>query len=186
VFGASPGLGARRVAPVPAGLVALGKGWIDPRAADAEEFGEFGLGVVRRIVKLSLGGWIHDPTDPVGRHLFNVLGMVAECKADLIWLRTREGMQVAKAKGRLRGKLPKLKPNQAKHLLELHDLGTVAGIWQRAGEPVQFRHTKVSPARQAASASRRPGRSRFVPSGRGRRRCSRRRPRARAPRRAGW
>ena len=30
--------------------------------------------------------------------------MVAECEADLIWLRTREGMQVAKAKGRLRGK----------------------------------------------------------------------------------
>jgi DNA invertase Pin-like site-specific DNA recombinase len=33
-------------------------------------------------------------------------------------------MQVAQAKGRLRGKQPKLKPNQAKHLLELHDLGT--------------------------------------------------------------
>jgi DNA invertase Pin-like site-specific DNA recombinase len=33
-------------------------------------------------------------------------------------------MQGAKAKGRLRGKQPKLKPNQAKHLLELHDLGT--------------------------------------------------------------
>ena len=32
-------------------------------------------------------------------------------------------MQVAKAKGRLRGKQPKLKPNQAKHLLELHDSG---------------------------------------------------------------
>jgi DNA invertase Pin-like site-specific DNA recombinase len=33
-------------------------------------------------------------------------------------------MKVAKAKGRLLGKQPKLKPNQAKHLLELHDLGT--------------------------------------------------------------
>jgi DNA invertase Pin-like site-specific DNA recombinase len=33
-------------------------------------------------------------------------------------------MKVAKAKGWLRGKQPKLKPNQAKHLLELHDLGT--------------------------------------------------------------
>jgi hypothetical protein len=64
VFGASRGLGARRVAPVPARLVALGKGWIDPRAADAEEFGEFGLGVVRRIVKLSLGGWITTPPIP--------------------------------------------------------------------------------------------------------------------------
>jgi hypothetical protein len=33
-------------------------------------------------------------------------------------------MKIAKAKGRLRGKQPKLKPNQATHLLELHDLGT--------------------------------------------------------------
>ena len=33
-------------------------------------------------------------------------------------------MKIAKAKERLRGKQPKLKPNQAKHLLELHDLGT--------------------------------------------------------------
>ena len=34
--------------------------------------------------------------------LFNVLAMVAEFEADLIRLRTREGMRVAKAKGRLR------------------------------------------------------------------------------------
>jgi DNA invertase Pin-like site-specific DNA recombinase len=80
--------------------------------------------LTRRNVKLSLGGSIHDPTDPVGRLLFNVLAMVAEFESDLIRLRTREGMQVARAKGRLRGKQPKLKPNQAKHLLDLYDLGT--------------------------------------------------------------
>ncbi len=61
--------------------------------------------LTRRSVKLSLGGSIHDPTDPVGRLLFNVLAMVAEFEADLIRLRTREGMKVAKAKGRLRGPL---------------------------------------------------------------------------------
>ncbi|MDQ0676670.1 DNA invertase Pin-like site-specific DNA recombinase [Arthrobacter pascens] len=54
-------------------------------------------------VVLSLGGSTHDPTDPVGRLLFNVLGMVAEFEADLIRMRTREGMAVAKAKGRLKG-----------------------------------------------------------------------------------
>src|SRR5687768_10071371 len=80
--------------------------------------------LTRRNVKLSLGGSIHDPTDPVGRLLFNVLAMVAEFESDLIRLRMREGMQVARAKGRLRGKQPKSKPNHAKHLLELHDLGT--------------------------------------------------------------
>ena len=55
--------------------------------------------------------------------LFNVLAMVAEFESDLIRLRTRDEMKVAKAKGRLRGKQPKLKPNQTQHLLEPHDLG---------------------------------------------------------------
>ena len=56
--------------------------------------------------------------------LFNVLAMVAEFESDLIRLRTKEGMKVAREKGRLRGKQLKLTPNQAKHLLELDGLGT--------------------------------------------------------------
>jgi DNA invertase Pin-like site-specific DNA recombinase len=34
-----------------------------------------------RQVKLNLGGSVHDPTDPVGRLLFNVLAMVAEVRS---------------------------------------------------------------------------------------------------------
>ncbi len=48
-----------------------------------------------RQVRLSLGGSVYDPTDAVGRLLFNVLAMVAEFEADLIRSRTREGMRVA-------------------------------------------------------------------------------------------
>ena len=55
--------------------------------------------------------------------LFNVLAMVAEFEADLARMRTREGMKVARAKGRLRGKKPKLSANQEAHLLSLHDGG---------------------------------------------------------------
>ena len=80
--------------------------------------------LTRREVKLSIGGSVHDPTDPVGRLLFNVLAMVAEFEADLIRARTREGMQVAKAAGRLRGKQPKLSKAQEKHLLSVHQAGT--------------------------------------------------------------
>ncbi|MGE0171084.1 recombinase family protein [Nocardioides sp.] len=76
-----------------------------------------------REVKLSLGGSVHDPTDPVGRLLFNVLAMVAEFESDLIKMRTREGMKVARAKGRLRGKKPKLSPRQEAHLVQLHHAG---------------------------------------------------------------
>jgi DNA invertase Pin-like site-specific DNA recombinase len=39
----------------------------------------------------AFGGPLHDPTDPVGPLLFNMLAMVAEFEADLIRLRTREG-----------------------------------------------------------------------------------------------
>lgn len=74
-------------------------------------------------VVLSFGGSTHDPTDPVGRLLFNVLGMVVEFEADLIRMRTREGMPVVKAKGRLKGNQPKLSKTQRKHLLTLHGAG---------------------------------------------------------------
>lgn len=74
-------------------------------------------------VALSIGGSVYDPTDPMGKLLFNVLAIVAEFESDLIRMRTREGMQVAKAKGRLRGKKPKLSPTQEKHLVELYRAG---------------------------------------------------------------
>lgn len=70
-----------------------------------------------RQIRLNLGGSIHDPTGPIGRLLFNVLAMVAEFEADLISTRTKEGMRVAKAKGRLRGKQPKLSAKQEAHLV---------------------------------------------------------------------
>ena len=72
-----------------------------------------------RPVRLNLGGSVSDPTDAVGRLLFNVLAMVAEFEADLIRLRTREGMRAAEAKGHLRGKQPKLSRRQEAHLVSL-------------------------------------------------------------------
>jgi DNA invertase Pin-like site-specific DNA recombinase len=77
-----------------------------------------------REVELNLGGSVHDPTDPIGRLLFNVLAMVAEFEADLIKMRAREGMKVARARGRLRGKQPKLSPSQEAHLVDLHRAGS--------------------------------------------------------------
>jgi DNA invertase Pin-like site-specific DNA recombinase len=76
-----------------------------------------------RQVSLNLGGSVYNPNDPVGRLLFNVLAMVAEFESDLIRLRTREGMKVAKAKGHLRGKQPKLNHRQEAHLVSLLETG---------------------------------------------------------------
>lgn len=50
--------------------------------------------------------------------------MVADFQADLIRMRTREGMAIAKAKGKLRGKQPKLTAAKRRHLLAVHAAGT--------------------------------------------------------------
>ncbi|MGX5357125.1 recombinase family protein [Kocuria sp. KH4] len=57
------------------------------------------------------------------RSVVAVLSMVAEFESDLIRMRTREGMAVARAKGRLRGKQPKLSALQRRHLMALHARG---------------------------------------------------------------
>ncbi len=67
-----------------------------------------------RGVTLALGQSRYDPADPMGKMFFNILATFAEFEADLIRLRTREGMKIARAKGRLRGKQPKLSDKQQK------------------------------------------------------------------------
>ncbi|MGO2003536.1 recombinase family protein [Arthrobacter rhombi] len=96
---------------------------LDRLARSVRDAHEIADDLARREVKLSIGGSVHDPSAPVGKLLFNVLAMISEFEADLIRMRTREGMKVAKAKGRLRGKQPKLSAKQEEHLLELHAAG---------------------------------------------------------------
>jgi DNA invertase Pin-like site-specific DNA recombinase len=55
--------------------------------------------------------------------LFNVLAMVAEFESDLIKARTREGLAVARAAGKLRGRKPKLTPTREALLVDLHRTG---------------------------------------------------------------
>ncbi|MDO4070541.1 recombinase family protein [Clavibacter michiganensis] len=74
-------------------------------------------------VALSISGSVHDPTDPTGRLLFNMLAMFAEFESDLIKARTREGMKVAAKKGKLKGGKPKLSPAAERHLVALHRAG---------------------------------------------------------------
>jgi DNA invertase Pin-like site-specific DNA recombinase len=103
--------------------------------------------LTQRGVKLNIGGSVHDPTDPIVRLLFNVLAMIAEFEADLARLRTREGMKVARAKGRLRGKQPKLKPSQEAHLIDLWRAGGHTSTSRRS-----LGHHGTRPAASSASA----------------------------------
>jgi DNA invertase Pin-like site-specific DNA recombinase len=75
-----------------------------------------------RGIKLSLGGQVYDPTDPMGRMFFNILATFAEFEVDLLRRRTREGMAVARANGRLRGRQLKLSTSKAE-LRRMHATG---------------------------------------------------------------
>ena len=76
-----------------------------------------------RGVKLALGRSVYDPTDPMGKMFFNILATFAEFESDLIRMRTREGMAMARARGRLRGKKPKLSEKQGRELRRMYDTG---------------------------------------------------------------
>jgi DNA invertase Pin-like site-specific DNA recombinase len=62
----------------------------------------------------------------MGKMFFNILATFAEFEVDLVdllRLRTREGMAIARANGKLKGKPPKLNPRQQAHLVGLHQAG---------------------------------------------------------------
>jgi len=79
--------------------------------------------LIARGVKLALGASVYDPADPMGKMFFNILATFAEFEADLIRMRTREGMAIARAKGKLRGKQPKLSDKQQKELRRMYGTG---------------------------------------------------------------
>lgn len=76
-----------------------------------------------RGIRLALSGAIYDPADPMGKMFFNILATFAEFESDLIRMRTREGMAIARAKGKLRGKRPKLSERQSRELRRMYDTG---------------------------------------------------------------
>ena len=111
---ARPGLDRRDTLVVPK-LDRLARSVPDARAI-ADRLRERG-------VKLALGRALYDPDDPMGKMFFNILATFAEFEADLIRMRTREGMAIARARGKLRGKQPKLSDRQQRELCRMHATG---------------------------------------------------------------
>ncbi len=59
----------------------------------------------------------------MGKCFFNILATSAEFEVDLLRMRTREGMAIARAKGTLKSRPPKLSPTHRTLLLKLHKAG---------------------------------------------------------------
>lgn len=96
---------------------------LDRLARSVPDAREIADSLAARGVKLALGASVYDPTDPMGKMFFNILATFAEFEVDLIRMRTREGMAAARAKGKLRGKQPKLSVKQQNELRRMYDTG---------------------------------------------------------------
>ncbi len=105
---------------------------LDRLARSVPDARQIGDSLVGRGVKLSLGGSLYDPADPMGKMFFNILATFAEFEVDLLRLRTREGMAIAKGRGRLKGKQPKLTTRQQAELVRMHASGeyTIAELME--------------------------------------------------------
>lgn len=127
---------------------------LDRLARSVPDARAIGDDLAARGIALSLGASVYDPTDPMGKMFFNILATFAEFEVDLLRMRTREGMAVARAKGRLKGRAPKLGVRQQGELARMHATGnyTIAELAElfSVSRPTVYRVLEKS--RAAASS----------------------------------
>ena len=87
----------------------------------------------------------------MGKMFFNILATFAEFEVDLLRMGTREGMAVARAKGRLRGRQPKPSARQQAERRRMHAAGdySIADLAElfTVSPPTVYRTLQRSPAR---------------------------------------
>jgi DNA invertase Pin-like site-specific DNA recombinase len=128
---------------------------LDRLARSVPDARAIGDDLAERGITLSLGGQLYDPTDPMGKMFFNILATFAEFEVDLLRMRTREGMAVARAKGRLKGRQPKLSTKQQTELRRMHDAGnyTITDLAELFGisRPTVYRTIQHAKAKESVA-----------------------------------
>ena len=107
-------------------------------------------------VRLAIGHSVHDPADPMDKMFFDILAIFAEFEADLIAMRTREGMAVARAKGRLKDKQPKLSTRQVREMRHKRDSGEysisdLAGVFSVSRPAVYRTLARTKPVKESTA-----------------------------------
>ena len=127
-----------------------------------------------RGVRFALSGSIYDWYDPMARMFLQILAVIAEFEAGQNRQRTREGMTIARARGKLRGKPPSLTPAQDREIRRMHVSGDypiaeIAAIF-KVSWPTIYRALQRTtpgqrqPARRHLPRPARPGQIRSAPA----------------------
>jgi DNA invertase Pin-like site-specific DNA recombinase len=96
---------------------------LDRLGRSARDLGDIAQELQSRGITLSLGGKPYDPTDPMDKLFFGMLGLFAEFERDLISARTKEALAVPERRAKMTGRQPKLSAAQKKQVVRLHTEG---------------------------------------------------------------
>ena len=80
-------------------------------------------GLAERGVRFQLGSSVYSWADPFAKMFLQILAVFAEFEADLIKMRTREGMSRPQVRAKLKGKPPKLSAPQQAKLIKDYEAG---------------------------------------------------------------
>jgi DNA invertase Pin-like site-specific DNA recombinase len=129
---------------------------LDRLGRSARDLHDIAAELAGKGIKLSIGGSIHDPGDPIGKMFFGMLALMAEFESDLIRSRTVEGMREAAKRGRLLGKPSKLSVLQRKRLLADYESGeySAAQLMDISGLSRSAMYATLNKARAEHRASR--------------------------------
>lgn len=97
---------------------------LDRLGRSGRDLDDIATEVAAKGAMLAINGRVYDPADPFDKMFYSMLAAFAEFEVGLLRMRTREGMKIARDKGRLKGKPPKLSANQRSALLAMHKAGT--------------------------------------------------------------
>ncbi|MGO3677465.1 MAG: recombinase family protein [Microbacteriaceae bacterium] len=96
---------------------------LDRLGRSARDLGDISRELDSRGITLSLGGKPYDPSDPMDKMFFGMLGLFAEFERDLISARTKEALAVPERRRKMTGRQPKLTAAQKKQVIRLHNEG---------------------------------------------------------------
>src|ERR1700730_13562596 len=139
---ARPGLDQALAAVRPGDTLVVPK--LDRLARSVPDARAIGDSLTERGIKLSLGGQVYDPTDPMGKMFFNILATFADFEVDLLRMRTRKAWPSPRQRESFAANNPSSaqssRPNCARCTAPASTASTISPSCSPSGRPPSAHH----------------------------------------------